>query len=268
MKKKIFSLVAAVFCVLMCNFCLTGCGNREVWERPQRVKLSLPDTLHVEYINNGELSMYGYCTLVKDGNEYYVKTPTKYYSSNRLEVYEKVDLKNAVELAEPIYGQGYISACWNSYTNSWLLATDESSPWHANDQNNSVYMKGMSWLDYGYGDVNHPYENGVADENGYKHTATQKENETVTIGSNHVECVVWEYEFIGNDIWSKSKYWFDAETNILLKQSSVYPSSQNQSLDADENVGIKATYFSKTVNMQNYLTANNRWPKPDFANYQ
>lgn len=54
------------------------------------------------------------------------------------------------------------------------------------------------------GNINHIYENGVVDANGNKFTATQKANETLTIGANH------------------------------LKQTSFYPSSQNRSLDADE----------------------------------
>ncbi len=278
MKRKILSFMLALVCILTCGFCLTACGNRTVWERPQRVKLVLPDKLHVEYVNEtigGDSTLPGYCTLVKEGKEYYVKTHHKYYHYNREEVYEKVDLNNAVVFDTPDYAQGYISARWDSYSNRWISAADDSETtpnapsWHANDQNNRVFWTGYSFLDSGYNNINHIYENGVVDANGNKFTATQKANETLTIGANHVECVVWEYEeYFSADTWGKYKYWLDKETNIVLKQTSVYPSSQNQSLDADENIGLQATYFSKNENMQDYLASVDRNPKPDFSSYR
>lgn len=277
MKKKIVSLSLALVLVFACTICLSACGNREVWTPPKRVSLNLPDKVHVEYINDrisGDALLPGYCVLVKEGDQYYVKAPTT-YSSNRLEVFEKINLTNAVVFDKPQYSQGYISARWNDYNNTWVSAADDSytSPnapeWHANDQNNHVYYTGIAFLDSGYGDINHTYENGVADSNGYKHTATQKDNETLTIGSNQVECIVWEYEaYFSEDNWSKEKFWLDADTGIMLKRTSVLPSSQNQSLDAAENIGLKATYFSKTETMQDYLTSIDRWPAPDFSDYR
>jgi len=278
MKKKIIDVMLAFVCIISCGVCLTACGNKETWHAPQRVHLSLTDKVHVEYINNaisGDSTLPSYCVLVKEGNQYYIKTPHKYYQSNRLEVFVKTNLTNAVEFAGAEYSQGHISARWDDYANAWISAADDSdtSPnapeWHANDENGSVYYTGIAFLDSGYDDVNHIYENGVADSNGHKYTATRLEDTILAVGENNVNCVVWEYEeYHSADIWKKAKYWFDAETNIILKQTTVYPSSENQSLDADENVGFKATYFSKTETLQDYLTSIGRWPAPDFSNYR
>ena len=216
--------------------------------------------------------------LVKEGDLYYVKTPHKNYHYNRLEVFVKANLKNAVEFAGESYGQGHISASWNDYTNQWLLAADEeqngeSYAWHANDQNGSVYYTGIGFLDSGYGDVNHPYDNGVTSSGGYTHTATQKDNETVTLESGQrIECVVWEYSFTTSDpeVYSHEKFWFEAQTGITIKWSSVLSSSEDQSLDAEENVGFTATYFATNETMESYLRREdvNRWPAPDFSSYR
>ena len=273
MKKKILAIVLAVLLVLPVMVTFTACRSKGGWQAPKRVSLTLPDKLHVEYVNysiKGDSTLPGYCVLVKEGNLYYVKTPHKYYHYNRLEVFVKTNLKNAVEFAGQAYGQGHISASWSDGTNTWRTAAEETgNQWQANDQNGSVYYTGIGFLDVGYGDVNHLYENGVANSNGHKFTATQLANETLTIGTNQVECVVWEYEeYFSSTNWGKSKFWFDAETNITLKKTEIYPSSENQDLDAEENVGFKATYFSKNETLQNYLTSIERWPAPDFSAYK
>lgn len=277
MKKKIMSFLLAFICFISCGLCLTSCKNKDVWTFPKRISLNLSNKLHVEYINTpiiGDSSLPSYCVLVKEGNYYYVKTPTT-YQSDRLEVYEKTNLNNAVEFAGSDYGQGYISARWSDYTNTWISASDdlETTPnapeWHANDKNNHVYSVGIAFLDSGYGDINHIYENGVADNDGHKYTATQISYETLTIDSKQIECEVWEYEeYHSADVWRKAKYWFEAETHIVLKQTTVMPSSENQSLDADENIGLQASYFSKTDTMESYLTSINRWPVSDFSSYK
>ena len=272
MKKKIIASLLLIAFIVPAIFAFSACG-KQPYSSPKRVSLKLPDKLHVEYVNNtikGDATLPGYCVLVKEGDLYYIKTPHKYYFYNRLEVFVKTNLKNAVEFAGEAYGQGHISARWNEYTNSWQTAEEETdNQWHANDQNGSVYYNGIGFLDVGYGDVNHLYKNGVTDSNGYKFTATQKENETITIGTNQVECVVWEYEaYFSENNWTRSKYWFDLETNITLKKTEVYPSSENLDLDAEANVGFEATYFSKSETMQSYLTSVERWPAPDLSAYK
>ena len=283
MKKKILSFILAFACIITCTcgLCLTACTRGGTWEHPKRIALSLPDNLHVEYTNHwlkGDSLLPSYCILVKEGNFYYVKTPHKYYYYDRLEVYVKTDLKNAVEFAGPDYAQSLISARWSDYTNSWISAADDSETapnapeWHANDKNGSVYYTGIGFLDSGYGDVNHPYDNGVTSSQGYTHTATQKENQTLTLESGQqVECVVWEYSFTTSDedTWSKEKFWFEANTGITIQRSSITSSSENQSLDADENIGLKATYFATDETMQSYLSQDgvDRWPAPDFSIY-
>ena len=274
--KKLVSLMLIFVCIFSFGIALSGCRKRTGWQAPQRIVLKLPNKLHVEYQNNsfkGDALLPGYCVLVKEGNLYYVKTPHKYYHYNRLEVFVKTDLKKAVEFAGPNYGQGHISACWNDYTNSWQTADQETDyEWQANDQNGSVYYTGIGFLDSGYGDVNHTYENGVADRNGYKFTATQKDNETVTLASGQtVECVVWEYEaWFSDDNWGKEKFWFEATTGITIKRTYVSPSSTSQSLDDDSNIGLVATYFATNETMQSYLSkvGVDRWPAPDFSSYK
>ena len=234
----------------------------------------MPTNLHVEYTNdwlNGDSLLPSYCVLFKENNTYYVKTPTN-YSSDRLEVMVKTNLKNAVQLDSPQYTQGHISARWNDHSNTWQLATQDTNygPWHANDHNGTVYYKGIAFLDSGYGDVNHPYDNGVTDKNGYTHTATQKENQTLTLASGHqVECVVWEYSFTTSDsnTWSKEKFWFEKNTGITIKRSSITPSSAEQNLDDDANIGLIATYFAINETLQAYLTGVDRWPAVDFSSY-
>ncbi len=277
MKNKVLSAMFAFVCIIACSICFTACGGNG-WEAPKRIVQSLPETVHVEYSNTGVSTLPSYCILVKEGNLYYVKTPHKYYSSNRLEVLVKANLKNGVVLDEPQYSQGHISARWSDYENKWVSATEDSgtSPnapeWHANDQNGSVYYTGIGFLDVGYGSVNHTYENGVTDKNGYTHTATQVENQTVTLASGQqVECVVWEYSFTTSDpnSWTKEKYWFEKNTGITIKMTSTFPSSLNQSLDADDNIDLVATYFATNETMESYLSQPgiDKWPVPDFSSY-
>ena len=270
MKKRFISLILTSLCLILCLSIFTGCLGGNVWEAPKRITLSLPEKLHVEYVNSaikGDALLPGYCVLVKEGNLYYVKAPTT-YSSDRLEVIVKDNLQNAQ------YDRSFISARWDDYSNAWQIASDDTNydGWHANDHNGSVYYKGLGFLDSGYGDVNHPYDNGVTDKNGYTHTATQKENQIITLQSGQeVECVVWEYSFTTSDedTWSKEKFWFEKDTGVTIQRSSVYPSSANQSLDAEENIGLKATYFATNETMQSYLEKPgvDRWPIPDFSNF-
>lgn len=281
MKKRIFSLLLVLVSVVACSISLSACGNTSIITTPQRVHLSLKQKLHVEY-ENSNASLPACCILVKEDNCYYIKTPQPLYP-DRTEVFEKVNLNNAINFAGEEYAQGYISAHWSDYSENhgWISAASETdltpsnSRWHANDRNNHVYSVGISFLDYGYGDINHPYENGVADANGHKYTATQLSDAQITIhnyfGETNVNCVVWEYEeYHSENNWRKSKYWLDAETNIVLKQTTIYPSSDNQDLDADENIRLKATYFDKTNmwSMDSYLESINRNPTPDFSNFR
>ena len=273
MKKKIFSCLFALICVFTCGLAFTGCGKKEPWTPPRRVTLALPDKLHVEYVNpsiKGDSTLPGYCVLVKEGDYYYVKTPTKNYSSNRLEVYIKVNLKTPVEFEGPEYGQAYISACYND--SAWLLAKDETQAggyrydYWANDQNASVYYTGTGFLDSGYGYINHSYDNGVTDKNGYRHYVEQKANETLTIGGKQIVCEVWEYEFTHNgEVSSRAKYWVEAETKVMLQTSTCYDAESN--LNDEENIGLRATYFSTNETMQSYLGSVDRLPAPDFSNY-
>ncbi|MBO4726443.1 MAG: hypothetical protein J5598_02475 [Clostridia bacterium] len=106
---------------------------------------------------------------------------------------------------------------------------------------------------------------------GHKYTATRVEDAIIKVGESNVNYVVWKYEeYHSEDNWRKAKYWLDAETNIVLKKTTVYPSSTNPSLDADENIGLQATYFDKTNGwtMNTYLETIDRNPAPDFSNFR
>ena len=273
MKKKVLSFILTFVCIISCGLMFTACLNNNHWEPPKRIALSMPENLHVEYTNHwlkGDALLPSYCVLVKEGNLYYVKAPTD-YSSDRLEVMVKENLQNAQ------YDRSFISARWaylEGGVEVWQTAPDDTNydGWHANDHNGTVYFKGLGFLDSGYGDVNHTYENGVTDAYGYTYTSTQKENETLTLESGQeVECVVWEFNFTTSDTdtYSKEKFWFEKNTGITIQRSSITASSSNQSLDAEENIGLKATYFATNETMQSYLekVGVDRWPAPDFSMY-
>ena len=267
MKKKILSLVLALVCIMSCGLFFTACGGSG-WEKPKRVVLSLPQNLHVEYTNvpiKGDALLPGSCVLIKEGDLYYVKAPTT-YSSDRLEVMVKENLQTAQ------YDRSFISARWAylpSGVEEWQTAPNDTNydGWHANDANGHVYFTGLGFLDSGYGDVNHPYENGVTDKNGYTYTATQKDNQTLTLASGHqVECVVWEFSFTTSDedTWSKEKFWFEKNTGVTIKRTSA-----EQDLDDDSNIGLIATYYATNETLQSYLSqpSVDRWPAPDFSSF-
>ena len=283
--RRVFLKVSLMSIVsfMLFNACIF---HKEPWSPLQRVMLTIPEKLRIEYQNNGEVftgdsqvHTPNLCVLVKDGDLYYVKVPTV-YSSNRYEVMKKDNLQNPlVDFVpdSPAFAQSYITAAWVGGTNSWLRAdADEASPnaphWHANDENNHVYYVGISFLNHGYESINHPYDNGVQNSRGSKYTSTQLGNETLTIGSVDVECVAWEYEeYHAEDNWLLEKYWLEKDSNIVLKKNSIYSSNlvQNQNIDDDANTRFRATYFSKdsSISMNEHLSSIERAPEPDFSGF-
>ena len=263
MKRKILSFMLAFVCIITCGLCLSACGNKDIEPISQRISINLTDKVAVEY---EKINIYNDTAIfVKDGNEYYIKAKN-IHGTDREEIFMKRDLSNIV--FEDEYGGWYFISA--RYDNQWISASEDGiyAPKIANDKNQNAYTNAEYALRTGYSDINHVYENGVADRDGHKYTATQKENETLTIGGKQIECVVWEYEeYHSEDNWKKEKFWFEAETKIVLKQTFISSLTENQSLDADENVQLLAKYFSKTDTMQNYLTSIERYPAPDFSSY-
>ncbi len=236
MKKKLLSLTLVLVSVLACIVCLSACGSKKSGIS-YKISLKLPECVHVEY-NNGMI-------LVKDGNEYYVKAAT-IYSSDRLEVYAKVDLSNPVILDQPQYSQGFITARWVDVDNVWQCAEMDTnySPWHANMNNCDVYTKGESFLRTGYTDINMPYEmDGV--------TIAQKDNEVLTISGEQVECIVWEYIYDKDNIYQKAKYWFAKDTNICLKHSDIF--DRTGDINDESRIKLQATYYKVGNNMDTAL---------------
>lgn len=207
--KKIFSKFALLFIpfAMLFTSCSGGGGGGIV---PPRVRLNLPDKM---------LYICGDTIYVQDGDEVYVRKPTT-YSSNRLEVYAKLNLTEPVVFDEPEYAQGYITASYVDTTDSWLCADADETPshYHANSQNYSVYCAGEYVLRTGYIDVNPPYSSD-------RFTITQLADETLNIGGDMVECQVWDYIFDYNDTYGHTRYWFVKDSGVFIKES--YSSDRN-----------------------------------------
>ncbi|MBO7508461.1 MAG: hypothetical protein J6T39_02315, partial [Clostridia bacterium] len=140
MKKRIFSFLLAVFCLFTAGVFVAGCKNGYDPDQYKRVKIIMPEKVHVEYAG---------VIYVQDGNEVYAKASTV-HSSDRLEVYAKLDLTNEVIFDQPQYSQGYITARLLNYGGSnfeWQCAENDTnySSWHANDYNHGVYAKAESY---------------------------------------------------------------------------------------------------------------------------
>ena len=235
MKRKIISYMLTFVCLITCCFCLTACNNNKNFDLHYNITLNLPDKIHVEYGSVGAI-------YIQEGNEVYASAGTV-YSSDRREVFIKINLTEPVILDEPQYAQGFISARWDDYNNCWQGAEDDTNypAWHANDHNCTVYAAAEYYLRTGYSDINMPYEmDGV--------TITQKANETLTVAGVQIECVVWEYVFDRETTFLAEKYWFAKDTNVFIKQSGIF--EKDADINAAENIKLIATYYKTGEDME------------------
>lgn len=246
---KIFNSVIIFVLTFSCMIMFTACGG-DVWEPPHNVVQNLPDKIHVEYASDD----YYTTIFIKDGNEYYCKGKN-IHGYDRDEIYMRRDLSHEVCVAEGYGGWGFITARWNSYSEpeTWLLAADDlgTSPnepaWHANDKNQNTYTNAEYKTRHGYSDVNSALLDGET------HKVTKLENQTITVGENQVECVVWVYEFDYDGTYSKSKYWFAADTGVYLKGLSVYDREANIDTDGSTYGHPIATYYKVGDSMDTAL---------------
>ena len=239
MMKKIFSLFIAVVCVFACGICMSGCFKNRGTSPTHRITLNLPNQVHVEY------GAYSNIIFVKDGNEYYLRASNT-HGSHRNEIYMKRELSNPVFVLENYGGWNFITALYNSYSNSWQVAEQEdtNASWIENDKNQNTYTNAESALRTGYTDINIPYNNPSV-------TLTQKENETLVIGGENVECIVWDYVYENEDVYSKSRYWFEKNTHICIKFNEVFDKEEN--VNDDANIEFLATYFKVGESMETAL---------------
>ena len=251
MKKKFFSVLITALCLVFCLSVFTGCGGNG-YEPVRNVKLNLLDKVHVEYFDGGKV-------FVKDG-DYYFGQGGCYSMSGRGTVLIKENL-NSPAITSDYDGreQYFISAIWNG--SEWKLPGQEyddasmnPSPYIANDQNHTSIFADISegwhivdgpynYLYKGYSDVNQESGNGV--------TVTKLENDTLQIGGNDVECVVWER--VNTSTYTKDRYWFAVNTNILIKHAEVI--HEEDDILAPEAVELVATYYAEGETLDSILEA-------------
>ena len=232
MKKRVLSIIVAFVCVIGCVSGLTACVKRTYWEPPRNVVQNLPDKIHVVY--NANDYSHG-LIFVKDGDEYYVNGKNKWYADRR-EIYMRTNLTKEVCKAED--GQGWLSITAHWTGSEWILAEDETeftpanAVWHANDHNLSAYYETEYITRTGYIDVNTPILDHV--------TITQLDNQTVTLRSGQqVECVVWDYVYEHDDVYSHYVYWYAAETGVYIKERHTFDKDVNVETD-----GTAGEYFA------------------------
>ena len=249
MKNKILSFILAFALVLTYTVCLSACSG-DVVTIPSRVSESLPNKVWVEY---------GNVVLAKDGNDYYVESAV-YSMSSRGEVYIKENLTNPVGSGDE--AQNYISARWDG---GWIYAYDDGilDTYHANSDNHSAMMGFVNsksgpcsseWMFRGYSAVNDTTIISVV----------QKPNQTITVGENEVECEVWECTFDYFGTYSKTKYWFAADSHVYLKSLSI--EDRNQDIDTDGTVDTthQATFYQVGVPMSDVLASKGGKTMPVF----
>ena len=245
-----------------------SCSGRGYVEPERRIKETLPDRIRVEY-NNGSV------VYAKDGNWIYAKSGV-YSMQSRGEVVIKENLSNpAVRDPSPQLGndQYYISSCWVEPLDGdgfWRIATSESheatgyDPYHANDHNHSAAygyvdnVKGSAaYLNNGYSDVNSELSSS---------TVTQKENETVDVGGQDVECKVFEYVFEHGSTYSRSVYYFAASSGVYIKSYTVY--GRDAQITEDRLDSNSASYYKEGETLDVVLEAKDRLPKPDYSAFE
>ena len=245
MKKRILGILLALVMTASC-IALCGCfGNRDVDPIPKRIELNLPDKIYYKCIDNTLTDYTAYATIIKDGNEYYVKAPTRYYTSSRLEVYVKDGLQHEACVAEGYGGWGFISARWDYSTNAWIIADNDGiyAPWHANDYNQDAWYAAKGKFEKGYSDVNTLLETNI--------TVTQLANERLVIDGRSIDCIVWEYVYENGNIYNKSKHWYASETHVCLQINEVFDKEAN--IDSSEYKRFYATLYVVGVDMLDAL---------------
>ena len=250
MKNKFFGFFLAFVLACGCAMCLTACGGKG--SLPNRIESTLPNKVWVEY---------GGIVFAKEGNDVYVESGV-YSMSGRGEVYIRENLTTPAATDGMGNEQYYITA---RYYERWIYADNDGIKdlWHANSDNHSAmagYVNSNSgpytsaYMFRGYATLN-------AAE-GASNVATQLANETISIGGSDVECIVWEYVFDYNGTWSKTKYYYAADSHVFLKE--IYTSDKNANINTDGIVEREATLYRVGVSLEDVLTAKGK-TMPVFA---
>jgi len=235
---------------MMTVISVTSCGGGNAGGGGEDVPSPLPTDRVVQRLPDKLIYVCDSTVFVKDGNEKYVKQPSE-YSSNRLEVYIKENLTVPVVFDTNDNAQNWISARLNS-SDEWVCADEDDDGgtpnvphWHSNDKNCQVYHEAESTTRTGYRRINIPYDQEYV-------TITQLENETITIGDNAVECVVWKYTYDNTSVdvpmAEEYTYWYAKDTGVFLQEyiKTVFD---------DPQLVTKATRYEVGVNMDAALAS-------------
>ena len=243
--KKILTILACAV-LAFTSFAFAGCGKK-----------SDPITYRIKYVELDKMWIeVGGITYAKDGN--YVFAQGCHYG---YDVFLKENLQNEV-FPDPTYGgQGYITAAWNG--TGWTIANN----YNENDNNNeSVYEfvnhhygpGSYRWSTRGISDVNNITENPAV-------TVTHLDNETITVGSDQVECIVWDYVYENGSTYGHHLFYFATDSHICLKE--YYTSDKTEEVKTDSNIEFAATLYKVGVSMNDVLTAKDRNPAPNMSAY-
>ena len=242
--KKILSIVACFVLAFAVSLTFVGCGGKG-WEPNYRIKFVELDKYWVEY-NNGRV-------YAKDGQ--FVFSQGNFYGND---VFIKENLSGEYFVVEPYGGQGYVTALWND---GWQIATN----WNENDRNNSSVYEFINsrpgiytYLKYGYSDVNNITENPSI-------TVTQLDNDVLTIGTDDVECLVFDYVYDNGNVYGHNLYYYALDSHVCLK--ALYTSNRNADIATSGSVELEATLYKVGVAMNTILTQKERTPAPDMSAY-
>lgn len=241
MKKVLSIFVCFVF---TCTFLVfVGCGNKTPYEPPRNVVQNLPDKIHVEYDTYGVV-------FVKDGNEYYCQA-SNVHGYHRSPMYMKRELSREVLIEEGYGGWRFITAI-TAYPDGWIIADS----WNENDKNQNTYTNAEHKTRTGYGDVNTVLLDHV--------TLTQLDNQTLNIGGNTVECVVWDYVYKNGDVYGHNRYWYAVNTGVFIK--GMYTSNEDANIEESGSVESVATYYAVGETMASVLETKGL-TMPDLSAY-
>ena len=198
MKSKVFSLVFILISVCSCLLSLASCKNDDVVIN-NRISVSMPTNVLMEFHTS-----YTAYKFVKVGDNYYVFNPS-YNSPFEIFMQDNLDLQ--FEEEEQHY------RTYTYYADEWHI-TESWSDNRAYVYDRFYNIKGVySLMHKGYSAIN-------ADENGTRYI--QKANETLLVGEDNVECVVYESVYSSGDVYLHEKYWYEKDSKLLIKLCSVY----------------------------------------------
>ncbi|MBQ8468450.1 MAG: hypothetical protein IJ542_01700 [Clostridia bacterium] len=239
--KKLLTILAC-FMLAFTSLAFAACGKK-----------SDPISYRIQYVNLSQFWIEAEGKVYAKDGQYEFAQGCHHGS----DIFAKQNLRNEV-FPQPGYGgQGYITAAWNG--TNWIIADDYQEN-NFNSESmyefvNHRYGPGAyRWTSRGISDVNNITDNPAV-------TVTQLDNETITVGEDNVECIVWDYVYEHGTTYNHQLFYFAKDSHICLLE--YYTSDKTEEVKDDSNIDFQVTLYKVGVSMNEVLTAKGRTPAPN-----